>query len=370
MPMQTSAKKIIKVGAGKIKSKILTKLSKMTGKNLTVPAQIYWNISNKCNFRCKMCTQWDRGLRENPKDYLSFENMKSVVDQMKKLKIRNLGITGGEPILQKELLFKVLEYANSQGIYTHFGTNGWLIDAEIIKQYDQIGGGHISLSIDAIGGLHDEIRSMPGAFEHAIGVLRAYKEIKPQNVAIKINTVMSRKNLDHILPLVNLAEKYGASIFIQPFEDFEHDKLYKDNVEIDNSFAVKKENIRQVQDIISKLKDIKRKKPGLILNSQTHLDGISKYFENRKNAKNNCEVAYKKFTIHPFGDVLFCGYLGFIGNIKNNSIAEIWNSTKAEKARVEMKKCRLNCMQGCFFEPGFFEMTRDGFYYLSKLLKK
>jgi len=368
--MLTPAKKIIKVGTGKIKSKLLTKLSKITGKNLTVPAQIYWSISNKCNFRCKMCTQWNRGLREDPKNYLSFEDMKNVVDQMKKLKIRNLGITGGEPILQKELLFKVLKYANIQGIYTHFGSNGWLIDDAIINQYDQVGGGHISLSIDAIGSLHDEIRSMRGAYEHVLKVLETYKETKPKNVSIKVNTVMSGKNLEHILPLVNLAEKYGASIFIQPFEDFEHDNLYKDNVSIDKSFSVKKENIGQVQDIISKLKNIKREKPGLILNSHSHLDGILKYFEDRKNAKNNCEVAYKKFTIHPFGDVIFCGYLGFIGNVKNNSIVEIWNSAKAEKARYEMKKCRFNCMQGCFFEPGFFEMMRDGFHYLSKLLKK
>lgn len=367
--MLTQAKKIIKVGTGKIRNKILTKLSNITGKNLTVPAQIYWSISNKCNFRCKMCTQWDRGLREDPKNYLSFEDMKNVVDQMKKLKIRNLGVTGGEPILQKKLLFKVLEYANRQGIYTHFGSNGWLIDASIIKQYDQIGGGHISLSIDAIGDLHDEIRNMKGAYVHALKVLETYKEIKPKNVSIKINTVMSGKNLEHILPLVDLTEKYGASIFIQPFEDFEHDNLYQDSVSIDKSFSVKKESIEKIQNIILKLKDTKRKKPGLILNSNAHLEGILKYFEDRKNAKSDCEVAYKKFTIHPYGDVLFCGYLGFIGNVKNNSIMEIWNSEKAKAARARMKKCRINCMQGCFFEPGFFEMLRDGFYYLLKLKK-
>lgn len=368
--MINSVKKIIKVGTGKLRNKVLTKLSKITGKNLTTPAQIYWNISNRCNFRCKMCTQWDRGMHEDQQNYLSLEEMKRVVDQMKKLKIRNLGVTGGEPILQRERLFKVLEYANKQGIYTHFGSNGWLIDADIINQYDQIGGGHISLSIDAIGDLHDEIRDMKGAFEHTLKALEAFKGLKPKNVSIKINTVMSGKNLEHILPLVDLADKYGASIFIQPFEDFEHDDLYKDNVEIDKSFAVKKERMEQVEDVILKLKKIKKKNPGLILNSYAHLDGIVRYFEDRNNGRNDCEVAYKKFTIHPFGDVIFCGYLGFIGNVKNSSIMEIWNSKKAKEARERMKKCRCNCMQGCFFDPGFLEMMRDGSYYLSKIFKR
>lgn len=368
--MKSQVIKIIKVGKGKIKGKILTKFSKMTGKNLTIPVQVYWNISNKCNFRCKMCTQWDRGINENSSQYLNFKDMTGVIDQMAKLKIENFGVTGGEPILRKDLLFKILEYANKKGIYTHFGSNGWFIDSEVIRQYDKIGGGHISLSIDAIGELHDEIRNKNGAFEHVMKVLNDYRDVKPRNVSIKINTVMSGKNLNHIIPLVNLADKYKASIFIQPFEDFEHDKLYKDNVLMDKSFSIKGGSINDVTKIIEELRLLKRKKPGLILNSYTHLDGIPEYFKNRKNAKNKCEVAYKKLTIHPFGDVIFCGYLGFMGNIKQNSLLEIWNSDAARKARERMHSCKFNCMQGCFFEAGFFEMARDGFYYLLKIFQK
>ncbi len=368
--MIKQAQKIIHVGTAKIKNKFLTKLSKATGKNLTVPAQIYWNISNKCNFRCQMCTQWDRGLHEDAQKYLNFAEMKNVIDQMKKLKIRNFGVTGGEPILQKKLLFEVLGYANQKRIYTHFGSNGWLITEDVIREYDKIGGGHISLSIDAIGELHDEIRNMPNAFEHCLGVLTVYEKIKPQNVSLKINTVMSGKNLKHILPIVELAEKYQASIFIQPFEDFEHDNLYKDDVKIEKSFAVNRKDLAQVEEIIDQLKAKKKKVPGLILNSFSHLNNIPEYFRNRMGAKGGCEVGYKKFTIHPFGDVLFCGYLGFIGNVKKESIMDIWNSEKAKKARGRVQNCRLNCMQGCFFEPGIFEMARDGFSYLARVIKK
>jgi Fe-coproporphyrin III synthase len=368
--MASISKKIITVGIGKIKNKLVTKISKITGKNFTVPVQIYWNISNKCNFRCKMCTQWDRGNNENPDNYLNFQDMQRVIDEMNELHIRNFGVTGGEPLLQKRRLFEVLEYANNKGIYTHFGSNGWLIDENVIREYDKIGGGHISLSIDAVGDLHDEIRGVKGAYQHAVSVLEQYKKIKPKSVSIKINTVMSSKNLDHILPLVKLAEKYKASIFIQPFEDFEHDTLYKDSVKIDSTFAVKEKNLESVKKVIKKLIAIKKARPGLILNSYAHLEKMTDYFKNRKNAPGLCEVGYKKFTIHPFGDVIFCGYLGFIGNVKKDGLMDIWNSSKAETARKKMTRCNLNCMQGCFFEPGFFELIRDGFFYLAKAIKK
>jgi MoaA/NifB/PqqE/SkfB family radical SAM enzyme len=57
------------------------------------PLSIDMNITDRCNFRCKMC----RGVSENykPKDEISFDSMKSVIDQMKELKIPYLTLGGG-----------------------------------------------------------------------------------------------------------------------------------------------------------------------------------------------------------------------------------------------------------------------------------
>lgn len=367
--MTHNVKKIIRVGMGKVKSRVRTRISEVTGINVTVPAQVYWNMSNKCNFRCKMCPQWNRGMYEEEKEYCGRDEMKRIVDQMQRLGIKNLGISGGEPMLRKDLLFQVLSYANQKGIYTHFGSNGWLITEEVIKKYDAIGGGHISMSLDGIGERHDDIRGIKGAYQKVISVLEMYKKIKPKHVMLKINTVMSDRNLNQILDIVNLAERYGASIFIQPFDNFAHDIKYAHNGIIDESFKVKEKHLERVNEVVRALLLTKKERRGLILNSTRYLESIPDYFAHRFQSNRKCQVAYKNFSIDPFGNVLPCGFLGPVGNVKKNSIMEIWNNANSKESRVRMKYCKQNCMEGCFFDMSVWEMMKEGIGYLMRSMK-
>lgn len=363
-------KKLINLGTSKLKSKMLTKLSIQTQKNFTTPVQVYWTMFNKCNFRCKMCPQWHRGENEDQNDCCSLDQMKKVIDEKACLKIKNLGLSGGEPLMKQELLFSVLEYANNKGIYTHFGSNGWLLSEKMLKKYDSIGGGHISLSIDGIGSVHDEIRGFPGSYAKIISVLETYSKLKLKNVSIKINTVFSGQNYEQVLDIIELAKKYNAAMFVQPFDNFDYDKVNKSSSLIDSNFRVSPEKLQAIKVIVDKIIKIKKIHKGLILNSVDYLQNINAYFSNRFEADRKCEVLYKNFNIDPFGNVIPCGYLGTIGNIKKDSIYKIWNSKEAIIARVKSKSCKQNCMQGCFFDPKMSEMIKMGLQYAVKLMRK
>lgn len=368
--MNKSIKKIISLGLNRIKGKILTKLSMATKKNFTLPVQVYWTMFNRCNFRCKMCPQWHRGETENRSEYCNLAEMKKVVDEMAELGIKSLGLSGGEPLMDQELLFGVLEYANSKGIYTHFGSNGWLLSEKVLRRYDEIGGGHISLSVDGIGSTHDEIRAFPGSFNKIISVLEMYIQLKLKNVSIKMNTVFSGQNYEQILEIIALAKKYDVAIFLQPFDNFDYDKINESSSLVDNSFNVQKNKVERIREIVAEIIETKKKDKGLILNSFEHLKNIPDYFSNRFRINGKCEVFYKNMNIDPFGNVIPCGYLGPIGNIKKDSIYDIWNSLKAKQARIKSQNCKQNCMQGCFFDPKIGELIRSGIYYIAKLLKK
>lgn len=368
--MSHNIKKLIRVGLGRLKSKFFTWLSVATGRNFTVPAQVYWNMSNRCNFRCRMCPQWNRGTHEREEDYCRFEDMKRIIDQMKHLGIWNLGISGGEPLMRKELLFQVLKYANQQGIYTHFGSNGWLITEEVLREYDAIGGGHISLSIDGIGETHDAIRGVKGAYKKAVSVLEAYQKLRLKNVSIKVNTVMSDRNLDEILEVVELARRYGAAIFIQPFDDLSYDVKYEHNGRIDESFKLREENMKKAAAVVLNLLAVKKENKGLILNSARYLENIPEYFADKFKTRRPCLAAYKNLSIDPFGNVIPCGFLGPVGNIKWQTIMSVWNGRRMREARTRARSCRQNCMQGCFFELSVKEMMQEGAQYLWRRIKK
>ena len=79
----------------------------------------------RCNLSCKIC------MRENLNDMdstLSFDDFKKI---LKSGYFRYAGIHGwGEPLLNTQL-FKMIEYAELQGVYTNLTTNGTLIGEHI-----------------------------------------------------------------------------------------------------------------------------------------------------------------------------------------------------------------------------------------------
>jgi len=56
-------------------------------------------------------------------------------------------------------------------------------------------------------------------------------------------------------------------------------------------------------------------------------------------------------NITTLGEVLLCVSKEAVGNIKNSSIADIWNCEAAVSMRHRMHKCALNCNNiiNCWF---------------------
>lgn len=362
--------KLFPIFLAKVNNKILTWISIKLEKNLTKPENVYFLITNKCNFKCLMCTQWQDGQTEDPKCYLALEQIKKVVDQMASWGVKNLGISGGETLIYRDKILAILEYANQKGLYTHFVTNGWLLDEQTIKNYDQIGGGHISLSLDAASQLHDELRGTAGAFEHVKQALQAFAGVKPKNILLKMNLVISNKNLNEILEVVKITRENKASIFLQPYDPYNWNNRktlnlvgYREKyplwIQADQTVKMKK--------VIAELIKIKRKEPSLIINSIEHLAAIPKYFLLELN-RPYCHIAYRSLVINPNGEVTICKY-GIMGNVIQEPIKQIWNNLKYQKVRKDSITCNFDCLLGCMYDPSIFSWIKSGLHLILKMAK-
>lgn len=353
--------RLLKVFLGKIGNKFSTKISILTGHNFTKPDGIYFLVTNKCNFRCPMCSQWKMGQAEKPSDYLTEEEMKGVIDQASDWGIKSFGISGGEPLIFRERLINLLAYANKKKMYTHFVTNGWLLDQETIKEYDKVGGGHISLSVDAAGPLHDELRGVPGAFERVEKAVQAFKAVKPKNILLKVNLVISNKNLDEVLSVVKLTQSIGASLFVQPYDPYNwktRKSLNHQQYSDEYSMWVSPACMDKLNTVVKELIKLKKKDASLIINSLDHLEAIPKYFSLKLN-RNKCYVAYRSFVVGPFGEVSICKY-GEVGTVRKNTIKEIWNSESYNKIRRTSIRCNYDCLLGCMYDPSIFSWIKSG----------
>ncbi|MBT3539001.1 radical SAM protein [Candidatus Parcubacteria bacterium] len=352
----------------KIINHIRTEIFLRTGKWMPRPMKIYYLLTNKCNYKCIMCPQWECGIKENPKDYIGEDEMKRIIDEASRMGIYEFGVSGGETLIYHKKMFNLLEYANKKGLYTHFVTNGALLSKDYIQKYNDMGGGHISLSIDAIGDKHDELRGMPGAYGAIENVLKIFKENSFPNILLKINTVLSGGNFDYIIDVLKLAIENNSVIFVQPYDVYDYDKkLDSDEKEEKFSLWVKKEQQEKLKQVIDKMIELKKKHPQIILNEEKHIRAMYGYFVKCK-VDQTCFAGMDNVSIMPNGKVSFCKY-GEYSDLKEQSLKEFLNSKKRKEVVRDSLKCKHGCLLSCMFRPSLGEMLTSGPKQFLKLVK-
>lgn len=84
------------------------------------PILCNYYVTYRCNAACGFCDIWER-----PSPYVTVENVRENLKAMKKLGVKVVDFTGGEPLLHRQLPV-LLQEAKSLGMITTVTTNGLL----------------------------------------------------------------------------------------------------------------------------------------------------------------------------------------------------------------------------------------------------
>jgi radical SAM protein with 4Fe4S-binding SPASM domain len=115
--------------------------------------------------------------------------------------------SGGEPLLRSDI-FDLARYARERKITTALASNGTLIDQKIARQIAEAGLGRVAVSLDGPDAAsHDSMRNQPGCFERS---LRGIRFVQDADVAVQINTTVSRSNLPMLPKMLELARALKA----------------------------------------------------------------------------------------------------------------------------------------------------------------
>ena len=86
------------------------------------------HVTNRCNLKCKHCV-YTSGEWEMPD--MTLDTVKNLIPSLKKLGVKEVHITGGEPLVKKEEILTLCR-KHSDCIFVAF-TNATLIDEEFAK---------------------------------------------------------------------------------------------------------------------------------------------------------------------------------------------------------------------------------------------
>lgn len=170
-----------------------------------LPRLIAWELTGACNLECVHCRA--SATKEPDPNELSTEEAKRFIDDVANFAKPVIILTGGEPLIRDDI-YEIAQYGSDRGMRMVMATNGMLITQDVAHRLKSRGIQRVSISIDgASAKTHDDFRGMSGAFD---GALKGISALKEAGVGLQINTTITRRNLDEMPKILDLALELGA----------------------------------------------------------------------------------------------------------------------------------------------------------------
>jgi cyclic pyranopterin phosphate synthase len=183
------------------------------------------SVTDRCNFRCVYCMPSEVFGRDYPflrrEELLTFEEIERVARVFATLGVEKVRITGGEPLVRRDLETLVGLLAGIDGLDLTLTTNGALL-ARKAQALRDAGLGRITVSLDS---LDDEVfRAMNDVDFPVTRVLEGIDAALAAGLdPVKVNVVVKRGlNEDGILPLARHFRGTGVTLRFIEFMDVGH----------------------------------------------------------------------------------------------------------------------------------------------------
>ena len=167
-------------------------------------------VTDRCNLRCFYCMP-EEGIRYMPKkDLLTFEENTRLISIMASMGITKVRLTGGEPFVRTDLMKLIRNIVEISGVRDlHLTTNG-VLTAPHIPELKKLGIASVNLSLDTLDKQRFFAITRRDVFEPVMETLRLLVE---SEIPVKINAVvMDGKNIDDIIPLVELSKNNNVDV--------------------------------------------------------------------------------------------------------------------------------------------------------------
>lgn len=157
---------------------------------LPSPTYLHIALTERCQCRCVHC--YARGREEERLKELGTDEVRSLIDQGRRLGAAYVVFSGGEPLLRKDIV-ELVAYAHRKGLITRINTNGLLFTPENTARLKKAGLTQAGVSIDDPDPeTHDRLRGLPGGFARTIEGIR---NLKANGILCQIQTYASRRNI-------------------------------------------------------------------------------------------------------------------------------------------------------------------------------
>jgi MoaA/NifB/PqqE/SkfB family radical SAM enzyme len=252
------------------------------------PVLVHFEVTLRCNAHCGFCDYWktDAGARA--------DELHSYAEAARFFNPMLVTFTGGEPTLRRDLEDLVAEVDRAVRLkYITLITHGAMLTADRARSLWDAGVNQFNISLDYLDERHDAARGIPCLGAKILAAIPAMQSKGVDN--IRFNTVIKNDNLDQIVPIARRAEELGVGVNFS---------VYTDAKNGNREYLVGPVHVAAVDDVVRELLAFKRRRRGVITNSDYYLEQIPRYV--RGEMREPCRSGIRTIHIDPSGFVKRC----------------------------------------------------------------
>ena len=299
------------------------------------PLTVYLEVTNACNLRCNHCYMSARS--DEDEKLLTANEIYSLIDDLNYMNVFFFALAGGEPLLRKDF-FDIAHYASDKDIQVFLTTNGTKMNEAAIKKLKEIGIEKVTVSLEGVTEhTHDALRGK-GSFKKT---MKGLKLLLQHGMNVETAITVCKYNIEEIPLIVQFCEENGVSgvqmnrlvtvgrgSHLREYTREECKKIgimvsemsenYRDYIEPNPSFEICRMKLEKCSsDVV---------------------------------AKTVCGTGFSFWCVLWNGDVTPCLLMRDVvfGNIKEQSLSEIWNtSPQLEAFRNAFKDPEADAVPPC-----------------------
>jgi len=251
------------------------------------PIVVSYEVTLSCNCNCHHC---DLGGFIKDEKQIKPEEYGDLTRRLKPLAAQ---ISGGEPLLRKDIVAIVKAIKQAGVKYMILVTNGVLLNESNYLQLREAGVDQFSVSLDFPDERHDEFRRRPGLYKRLEQSLPRLAKLGFRDIIL--NTAITKANLREILPLAKKASEWSVDI---SYSAYTAQRTGNEDYCLDNG-----EDLAILRQAIDEL--IILKKQGTYLaNPELTLRDTLKFFE--QGYMPNCKAGIRFLVVMPDGSLVPC----------------------------------------------------------------
>jgi MoaA/NifB/PqqE/SkfB family radical SAM enzyme len=299
--------------------------------------------------KCEHCFYW---TSLNKKDDLTKDELFALSESLGP--IENLNLSGGEPFLRKEFSEICRKFITQNGVREiYVPTNGYFTE-RTVKQVTQTleePGLQLfvaELSLDGMPNFHDTFRVAKNSFRKAMETYEALVEIQKKDPRLRIhcNSCATERNMDEIKEL--------SSYLYKRCPNMDHHNLAVIRGDRKDP-SLGGPNLQKYEDLFQYIRRLwaprEKGRYGSIVEPMLQWTKVQTIKQQRQVVP--CLAGRLTGVVYANGDVSTCETLKPLGNLRQASFPEIWQSEQAQKARKSIANKDCYCTTEVFMWPSF-----------------